>query len=105
LSYPDPLKPFHWNFEKNELLIAERGLGFPQVVIAIEQGGLVDVRQHPNVERYPNQKLLIVEIDDYVYLVPVVEESSHYFLKTIIPSRKATQELILERKNANDTAH
>ena len=104
MSYPDPLKPFHWNAEKNDLLVAERGLSFEQIVIAIEQGKLLDVRQHPNTERYPNQKLLLVEIDGYVYLVPVIEESSHYFLKTIIPSRKATQEL-LDRKNLNDTTH
>lgn len=104
MSYPDPLKTFYWNHEKNEQLIAERGLSFEQIVIAIEQGRCLDIRQHPNAEKYPRQKLLLVEIDGYVYLVPVVEEPAHYFLKTIIPSRKATQEL-LKGKNENDTTH
>lgn len=104
MSYPEFLKPFFWNPEKNDLLIAERGVGFEQVVIAIEQGSLLDVREHPNAQRYPNQKLLIMEINGYGYLVPVVEETEYYFLKTIIPSRKATQEL-LERNKNNDSAH
>jgi uncharacterized DUF497 family protein len=102
LGYSHPLKHFQWSTEKNEHLIAERGVSFEEVVSAIEHGGLLDVRQHPNAHRYPHQKLLLVEIDSYVYLVPVVEESTHYFMKTIIPSRKATLEL-RDRKGKNDT--
>jgi uncharacterized DUF497 family protein len=104
LSYSDPLKHFQWSTEKNERVVAERGVSFEQIVSAIEQGGLLDVRQHPNPDRYPRQKLLLVELDRYVYLVPVVEEPTYFFMKTIIPSRKATQEL-LERKGKNDTTH
>lgn len=104
MDYPDPLKPFHWNSEKNDLLIAERGVSFEQIVIAIAQDGLRDIRVHPNGERYPNQRLLLVEFENYIYLVPVVEETTHHFLKTIIPSRKATQEL-LRRKDPNDPSH
>jgi hypothetical protein len=95
------LKPFHWNAEKNEQLLSERAIGFESIVIAIQDGGLLDVRMHPNTNRYPNQRLLLVEVDLYVYLVPVVEEPDYYFLKTIIPSRKATQEYA-ERTQRHD---
>lgn len=68
-------------------------MSFEQIVDAIAHGKLVDVRVHPNRARYPNQLLLVVEIDRYIYLVPMVEDKAGYFLKTIIPSRKATREV------------
>jgi len=84
------MKVFRWSPEKNEALKAARGLSFESVVVAIESGGLLDILAHPNRAKYPRQRVLVVAFDNYAYLVPYVEEKEHYFLKTIIPSRKAT---------------
>ncbi len=86
------MKTYRWNEEKNEQLKQSRGDSFEDVVLAIESGGLLDVLAHPNPRRYPNQKVLLVAVMEYVYLVPHVEESDHIFLKTVIPSRKATRD-------------
>ena len=88
------MKPFRWNPEKNELLKADRGLSFEAVVVAVEADGLLDIVEHPNKARYPRRKVLIVSIDSYVHLVPFVEEADHFFLKTVIPSRKATRDYL-----------
>jgi putative transposon-encoded protein len=88
------MKPFRWSSEKNEVLAAERGVSFERIVVAIGSGGLLDVLAHPNQERYPRQRVLVIAADGYVYLVPSVEESDHFFLKTIIPSRKATRDYL-----------
>lgn len=88
------MKPFRWSSEKNDLLKSERGVSFEQMTVAIESGSLLDVLSHPNQTRYPNQQILVVASDDYVYLVPFVEEVDHYFLKTVIPSRKATRDYL-----------
>ncbi|UCD77545.1 MAG: toxin [Desulfobacterales bacterium] len=93
---------YRWNHEKNRKLKEERGIGFEQVVIHIERGGLLDVLNHPNRERYPNQQLLVVEVNDYAYLVPFVEDENGRFLKTIIPSRKATRYYLGGEKNEED---
>ena len=81
---------FRWENEKNELLKKNRGVCFEQVVILMERGDVLDTIEHPNQNRYPGQKIATVWIDDYVYLVPYVENNEEIFLKTIIPSRKAT---------------
>lgn len=86
------MKSFRWGPEKNEQLKLERSLSFEKMVVAIESGGLVDILEHPNSAKYPNQKVLVVALDGYAYLVPFVEEEDHYFLKTVIPSRKATRD-------------
>lgn len=84
---------FDWNTEKNLQLIVQRGLSFERVVSAIEQGGVVDVLEHPNQEQYPGQLIYVVEIDDYLHLVPFVTRADgSRFLKTVIPSRKATRD-------------
>lgn len=88
------MKPFRWNPDKNAELQADRGITFEQVVVAIEAGGLVDVLAHPNPKKYPNQRILVVTWDGYAYLVPYVEEEEHFFLKTVIPSRKATRDFL-----------
>ncbi len=85
---------FKWNIEKNEKLDKERGITFEEVVQKIESGTRVIETDHPNREKYPNQKILIVEINRYAYLVPFVKENETIFLKTIIPSRKATKKFI-----------
>ena len=87
-------KPFRWDNNKNEQLIHERGVSFEQITVAVENGNLLQVVQHPNSEKYPKQKVMIVKIDGYAYLVPFVEEADYLFLKTIIPSRKATRDFI-----------
>ena len=84
---------FDWNTEKNLQLILQRGISFERVVSAVEQGGLVDVLVHPNQEQYPGQLIYVVEIDDYMHLVPFVTRADgSRFLKTVIPSRKATRD-------------
>ena len=81
---------FDWNPEKNLRLIEQRGVSFEKVVAAIEQGGLVDVLEHPNQERYPGQMIYVVDIDEYLHLVPfVLQYGGARSLKTIIPSQKA----------------
>jgi len=85
------MKAFRWKPEKNEALKANRGISFESIVVAIESGGLLDVLAHPNQAKYPQQRILVITSDDYVYLVPFLEEEDCYFLKTIIPSRKATR--------------
>ena len=85
---------YKWDHEKNEKLKDERGVGFEQVVLHIERGDLIDVVKHSNQSKYPNQQMLIVKIKEYVYLVPFVEDEEGKFLKTIIPSRKATREYL-----------
>ena len=86
------MKPFRWNPEKNDALKSARGISFENVVVAVETGGLLDIVNHPNQAKYPKQRVLVVVIENYVHLVPFVEEEDHYFLKTVIPSRKATRD-------------
>jgi uncharacterized DUF497 family protein len=88
------MKPFRWGPAKNEALKAERGISFESVVVAIESGGLLDVLAHPNPAKYPQQRILVVAADNYVYLVPFLEDKDCYFLKTIIPSRKVTRDYL-----------
>ena len=84
------MKYFSWNNEKNETLKKERGVSFEEAVFCIERGDLLDILVHPNQERYPGQRIFVVSIGDYAYLVPFVESGTEVFLKTVIPSRKAT---------------
>ena len=79
---------YKWDNQKNEKLKAERGVGFERVVMHIERGDVLDLFDHPNQENYPNQQIIVVEINEYAYIVPFVESSKGEFLKTIIPSRK-----------------
>jgi len=82
---------FDWSNEKDAALRAERGIGFQDIVFHIDQGDILAITDHPNSEKYPNQKIIYIRIDDYVYMVPFVESNEGKFLKTIIPSRKATK--------------
>lgn len=75
--------------EKNELLKQSRGIGFEEIISAIDSGKVLDVYDHPDQVNYPGQKIYVVEALDYVYLVPFVRNDEGLFLKTIIPSRKA----------------
>ena len=95
------MKPFRWDPTKNEHLKASRRISFEEIVLAVEEGGLRDVLVHPNQRRYPGQVVLVVVYREYAFLVPSVEETEHYFLKTIIPSRKATRDY-LETDDPNE---
>ena len=90
------MRHYNWSKEKNEKLKAERGISFEQVVLQIAGGNIKAVYEHPNRSRYANQSILVIEIDSYCYLVPYVEDENGVFLKTIIPSRKATRMYIGE---------
>jgi uncharacterized DUF497 family protein len=85
---------FSWNTEKNEILARERGITFEEIVRKIESGAKVIETDHPNKKKYPNLKILIVDVDGYAYLVPCVIDKDEYFLKMIIPSRKATKKYL-----------
>lgn len=89
---------FDWDEEKNKKLKEERGVGFEDVVIAIDGGNLLDVLKHHNLKKYPNQQIYVVKIEDYVYLVPFVKGPEKQFLKTIYPSRKMTKKYLIERR-------
>ena len=93
------MKYFDWNEEKNAKLIRLRGVSFEEVLVAIEEGSLLDILEHKNRKKYPDQKIFVVEVEDYAYLVPFVEDDEKVFLKTIIPSRKATKQYITNNKN------
>jgi uncharacterized DUF497 family protein len=85
---------FDWDEDKNELLKRERGVSFEEVVFWIEHHGLLGIEFHPNQKKYPGQKICIVKIEEYIYLVPYVQENDIIFLKTIIPNRKATKKYL-----------
>lgn len=82
---------YSWNPDKNEKLILERGISFEEIVLNIELGHEIEIYDHPNQDKYPGQKISAVIVEDYVYLVPFVENEDGIFLKTIIPNRKATK--------------
>lgn len=89
------MKYFDWDREKNGKLKEERGISFEEVVIALNEGRLLKTLDHPNKKKYPNQRMYIVNINNYAYMVPFVEDEKKRFLKTIIPSRKATKKFII----------
>jgi uncharacterized DUF497 family protein len=82
---------YRWNHEKNRLLVTTRGISFDEIVQAISDGLVVDDSPHENNGKYPNQRVLTLIIREYAYLVPYVMDGSDRFLKTIIPSRKASK--------------
>ncbi len=92
------MKYFDWNDEKNEMLKKFRGVSFEQVEMAIASGDLVDRIKHPNPAKYPNQKVFLEKIEDYIYSVPHVEDNERIFLKTIIPNSKATKKYLGDKK-------
>jgi uncharacterized DUF497 family protein len=85
---------FDWSDTKNQFLKNARGVSFEDVVFHIQNGDVLDVIRHPNRTRYPNQNMIVLNMEGYVYLVPYVKERGTRFLKTIVPSRKATREYL-----------
>jgi uncharacterized DUF497 family protein len=96
------VKYFDWDEAKNAKLTAERGMGFEDVVFHIERGDLLDILEHPDPSRYAGQRIFVVRRADYVYLVPFVEDEHTVFLKTIIPSRKATKQYLGKESDDED---
>jgi uncharacterized DUF497 family protein len=92
------MKVFRWDNEKNEGLKQNRGVCFEEVVILMEREDVLETNEHPNQDKYPGQKIAIIRIENYAYLVPYIQESDEIFLKTIIPSRKATNKYVREQK-------
>lgn len=97
LCYNSNVKYFVWNNSKNILLKLERNVSFEEIVHLIEKKYVLDIIEHPNQDRYQGQKMYIIQIDNYAYLVPFIESEREIFLKTIIPSRKATKKYLRGR--------
>lgn len=91
------MKPINWNPDKNRKLIEERGISFEEIIFSLQSGCLLDDVVNPNKEKYSHQRVFIVAIDDYAYLVPYVESDAEIFLKTVVPSRKATKQYLGEK--------
>jgi len=91
---------FVWHDDKNNQLKEQRNISFEQIVLAIENRQVVDVIEHPKQEKYKGQKFIMVEIDDYIYVVPVdiSESGDECFLNTIYPSRKYTKKYLRGKK-------
>jgi len=92
------MKVFRWDNKKNEWLKENRGVCFEEVIILLEREDVLEIVDHPNQTRYPGQKIATVRIGDYAYLVPYVQKGDEIFLKTIIPSRKATNQYVREQR-------
>ena len=85
------MKQFLWNREKNDRLKRERGISFDDIVRHIGRGQLLAVIDHPDPSKHKGQRIYVVDVGGYARLVPFVEDRRWIFLKTIIPSRKATK--------------
>ena len=90
------MKYIDWDEEKNQKLKEERNISFEEVLVAIEDNQILDIVEHTNKDKYPNQKIIVVNINEYVYLIPFVEDEEKIFLKTIIPSHKATKIYLID---------
>ena len=82
---------YQWDNEKNKILKQKRGVTFEQDIMHIENGDVLDIIDHPNKAKYPNQQVLVVEMNEYAYVVPFIQQGQERFLKTIVPSRKLTK--------------
>lgn len=91
----------HYEFsaEKNQKLIAERGISFEEVIMAIGEGAVLDILPHPNLKKYPNQEIYVININNYACLVPFIKNGNTIFLKTIFPHRKLTQQYLRDREH------
>lgn len=89
---------YDWNPDKNDWLKKNRHISFEQIIFHLGQGDIWRTADHPNQEKYPNQRIYFVSVENYVYLVPHIIKKDFIFLKTIIPSRKATKAFLKEQK-------
>ena len=88
------MKHINWNSIKNHALKESRGISFEDVIFSLEKGALLDDYQHPNQQKYPGQRIMVVGINNYAYIVPYIENEDEIFLKTIIPSSRATEKYL-----------
>ena len=88
------MKIFNWDKEKNRKIKKERNISFEEIASAINDGCVIESYNNPNQKKYPGQKIYAVNFEKYVYLVPCIEKENEIFLKTIIPSRKATKKYL-----------
>ncbi len=88
------MKLINWSYKKNDQLKAQRSISFEDVVFHILSGDILETIDHPNQEHYPGQQIHVIAIESYAYLAPFVESEEEVFLKTIIPSRKATKKYL-----------
>jgi hypothetical protein len=88
MAYFHTMKYLNWNSEKNELLKRERGISFEEIAYLIESGQVIGIEENPG---RPNQKIYVLEIENYAFIVPFVENDKELFLKTAFPSRKYTK--------------
>ena len=95
------MKLFDWSLRKNEELKTQRQISFEDIVFSISRDGLLDILEHPNQKVYPGQRIFIVNVDDYAYIVPFIEDETTIFLKTIIPSRKMTRKYLGGNRREN----
>ena len=86
-----------WDEDKNRLLLKDRGISFEMVVQKILNKDILSDTKHPNIEKYPNQRIFIIEFDEYCYVVPYVQEQTKIFLKTIYPSRTITKKYLKKK--------
>ena len=93
---------FEWDKDKNEKLKQERDVSFEEAVSVIENDGILETIDHPNQKKYPGQKIVFIKIEKYVYFVPFIVEGNKVFLKTIIPSRKATKKYLIKGGDKNE---
>ena len=94
------MKYYDWDELKNEQLKNERHVCFEDVLRAIDDDRILGNVAHPNQRRYPGQRILVVEIEEYVFVVPFIEDDEKIFLKTIYPSRKFTRKYIVSRRQS-----
>lgn len=90
---------FEWNLCKNKKLIESRGISFEHIIEAISKGKILDILRHHNKEKYPEQYLIIVEINNYAYVVPCYIKNDVIFFITAYPSRKMTKRYLKERQD------
>ena len=91
------MKEIKWSEEKNQILQLTRGLSFEMVLEALENGEIIDIKEHPNKQKYPNQKIFVLKLNDYLCYVPFVENGNEIFLKIIIPSRKLKRSMKMKK--------
>ncbi len=89
---------FEWDEEKNKKLQKYRNISFEKIIISIEAGKILDIVAHPNVKKYPNQQIMVVEVENYAFCVTIIKTNDKISLKTIYPSRKATKQFLNNKK-------
>jgi len=92
------MKYYDWDDEKNNHLKQTRDIYFEEIILSLANNILLEVVEHSNKQKYPNQKMFIVEVRNYAYIVPFVEDDNKYFLKTIYPSREATKKYLVKEE-------